>query len=123
MRYYFKSFDLNKHNLDEISKDFEQIFKVFDTTFDLGFTEQKNNYKSEIVDDNLSIKLELAGLSKKDINIKNLDKTLVVKVEGREDVVIDKLSGYDYSTTKAKMKNGLLELIVQAVKYDDISVD
>lgn len=88
------------------------------------FTNYKNiRYTYEPQDNQLTVKIELAGRSKDDVKIHTKDDHVVLNVDGKHDYIIDttyvfnNYQKYNLKKTKASMKNGLLTLNIP--NYDE----
>jgi len=77
-------------------------------------------YKYQVTEDGLTFNVELAGKSKEDVKIFKEDYSIAINVNDNkyrisyEDYILR--SKYDFENPKAKMKNGLLTIIVPQIK-------
>lgn len=77
-------------------------------------------YKYQVTEDGLAFNIELAGKSKEDVKIFKEDYSIAIKVDENkyrisyEDYLLR--SNYDFDNVRAKMKNGLLTIIVPPIK-------
>jgi len=80
----------------------------------------KLTYKYQVTEDGLTFNVELAGKSKEDVKIFKEDYSIAINVNDNkyrisyEDYILR--SKYDFENPKAKMKNGLLTIIVPQIK-------
>ena len=77
-------------------------------------------YKYQVTEDGLTFNVELAGKSKEDVKIFKEDYSIAINVNDNkyrisyEDYILR--SKYDFDNPKAKMKNGLLTIVVPQIK-------
>lgn len=84
-------------------------------------------YRYQSTNDGLIFNVELAGKSKEDVKIFKEDHSIIINVNENkysisyEDFVF--AHKYDFDTPKAKMKNGLLTIIVPFIKKEQKRIE
>jgi len=87
----------------------------------------KLTYKYQVTEDGLTFNVELAGKSKEDVKIFKEDYSIAINVNDNkyrisyEDYILR--SKYDFDNPKAKMKNGLLTIIVPQIKKTEKQIE
>ena len=87
----------------------------------------KLTYKYQVTEDGLTFNVELAGKSKEDVKIFKEDYSISINVNDNkyrisyEDYLLR--SKYDFDNPKAKMKNGLLTIIVPQIKKTEKQIE